>query len=564
MTECRTWAFDGGGAPRANRMKGRTHRGRRTEPLGAAERRGVVLLIVLFVVIVLSLSAYTFTELMLTQYDGALSSRRAAQARCLVDSGMETVRYLLLQDDEGLAQAGGVYDNQPTLRAVAVVPDTDPQFLGCFSVLAPVIDPQGNISGVRYGLEDESARLNLNFLPVADNLLENGGRTLLMALPGMTEDTADAIMDWLDEDEEPREYGAESEYYTRLQPAYYPKNGPLDSVEELLLVRGVTPQMLFGADSNRNGIIDPHESSSAMTAASTSVTGQNAPTAAETTDLLRGWSPFLTLYSAERNVNASGLRRVNVNQDDMETLFNELSEVVPVEWATFIVAYRQVGPYSGDQPGEMTTGELDFAREGKTRINQILDLVNAKVEIQFVGQSAPVVVTSPFPGDLIAMNLYLPDLLDNCTVNPNPMIPGRININQAPRAILLGIPGMTEELVDEIVKQRDITGEGAARDNPNRRFETWLLTEGLLFDANGMPDIATMKQLAPFCCGGGDVHRAQVVGYFQGGGVSSRAEVVFDDTEAVPRVVFWRDLSHLGRGYNLETLGVRLTGQLGL
>jgi hypothetical protein len=71
-----------------------------------------------------------------------------------------------------------------------------------------------------------------------------------------------------------------------------------------------------------------------------------------------------------------------------------------------------------------------------------------------------------------------------------------------------------------------------------------------------------MKQLMPFCCGGGDVYRAQVVGYFQGGGASARSEIVWDNTGAVPRVLFWRDLSHLGRGYNLETLGVDLTGRM--
>ena len=38
-----------------------------------------------------------------------------------------------------------------------------------------------------------------------------------------------------------------------------------------------------------------------------------------------------------------------------------------------------------------------------------------------------------------------------------------------------------------------------------------------------------------------------------------RAEVIFDATGAVPRVVSFRDISHLGRGYPLEMLGVQLT-----
>jgi hypothetical protein len=60
----------------------------------------------------------------------------------------------------------------------------------------------------------------------------------------------------------------------------------------------------------------------------------------------------------------------------------------------------------------------------------------------------------------------------------------------------------------------------------------------------------------PFICGGGSVYRAQVVGYYESEGPASRIEVVIDGTEVRPRVVFWRDLSNLGRGYPPGTLGL--------
>jgi hypothetical protein len=62
--------------------------------------------------------------------------------------------------------------------------------------------------------------------------------------------------------------------------------------------------------------------------------------------------------------------------------------------------------------------------------------------------------------------------------------------------------------------------------------------------------------MMPFVTSGGSVYRAQIVGYFEGGQAASRAEVIFDATSPLPRIVFWRDLSHLGRGYAVETLGV--------
>ena len=45
-------------------------------------------------------------------------------------------------------------------------------------------------------------------------------------------------------------------------------------------------------------------------------------------------------------------------------------------------------------------------------------------------------------------------------------------------------------------------------------------------------------------------------GYFDEGGPSARIEAVIDGTAGTPRLLFWRDISHLGRGYPLETLGV--------
>lgn len=56
----------------------------------------------------------------------------------------------------------------------------------------------------------------------------------------------DSILDWRDPNDFHRVNGAENEYYQSLKEPYYCKNGNLDSVEELLLVRGVTPDLFYG------------------------------------------------------------------------------------------------------------------------------------------------------------------------------------------------------------------------------------------------------------------------------------------------------------------------------
>ncbi len=502
-------------------------------------RRAVVLIIVLVVVVALSLTAYSFARMMISSREGAELNGNQIQARVLADSGVEAVRAFLLQDEQTQLDAGGTYDNAVSFQGLLVFDDTDPRNRGRTTVIAPAIDDQGIYSGVRYGLTDESTRLNLNALTAAELQQEDGGRELLKALPGMTDEIADAILDWIDEDDEPREFGAEVDYYSGLTPPYAPKNGPMATVEELLLVRGVVPQLLFGLDVNRNGTVDPHESG-----ASTSDAFSTLGVDASDGSLDLGWSAYLTLYSQEKNVTLDGSERIDVNSDDLEQLYEELSNALSPQWATFIVAYRQNGPYTGKGEAESASGELDLTKPAKVRLNQVLDLVGVKTRVTFEGEEDSTILASPISEE--AIGLELPTLMDNVTTNPAPVIPGRININQAPRAILEGIPGMETEIVDAIISRRDIVPDDA---DPNRRHETWILAEGIV-------ELDEMRALLPFVNVGGDVYRAHVVGYFEGGGASSRAEVIFDATGSSPRILFWRDVSHLGRGYALETLGV--------
>jgi type II secretory pathway component PulK len=55
----------------------------------------------------------------------------------------------------------------------------------------------------------------------------------------------------VDHDVNPRESGAEDEYYSKLDPPYRAKNGPIDRVEELLLIQGMTPELFYGRSSGR-------------------------------------------------------------------------------------------------------------------------------------------------------------------------------------------------------------------------------------------------------------------------------------------------------------------------
>jgi hypothetical protein len=113
---------------------------------------------------------------------------------------------------------------------------------------------------------------------------------------------------------------------------------------------------------------------------------------------------------------------------------------------------------------------------------------------------------------------------------------------------MAGIPGMNDQLLEQIISTRSPEPE---LDDPSRTHETWLLTEGLV-------SLEEMQTLLPFVCAGGAVYRTQVVGFYDDGQASSRLEVLLDATELPPRILLWRDISHLGRGFTLETLGASL------
>ncbi|MFL2866826.1 MAG: general secretion pathway protein GspK [Pirellulaceae bacterium] len=529
--------------------------------------RGSALMIVLVVVMIVSLGAYTFSELMFTHNETATLSSQNIQAKWLVDAGIDVARVHLLQPHEQRMSAGGDFDNPTVFQAVNVITDPDPNMTGNFTLIAPNLDSDGYTAGFRFGLEDESSRLNLNALTLADKYATDGGREMLMALPGMTVDIADAIMDWIDDDDETREFGAEFDYYQSLGSPYEPNNGPFNTVEELLLVRGVMPELLFGADINRNGTIDSHEEP-ARQRVQELVSMANTSTGDEvlnTGSLDRGWSAYLTLHSQENNLNINGEPRIDINSADLQTLHQDLSAVFDPAVANFIILYRQGyelvdEPQTDGIPQPASAVEIDFLRESERDFTQVLDLVGKRLlyEPDLLDEE-PIDILPAYPLDISLANT-IDLLMDNASTSSNPTIPGRLNINQAPRLLLQGVPGLSDEMIDFIIQTRSID---PYQDQQNYyRHETWLLKQsGITFLLGGTPfTLENMKALQPFICGGGSVFRAQIIGYYEGGTASARGEVVIDATTVTPRIRLWRDLSHLGRGYPLDVLGLHYAG----
>ncbi len=115
---------------------------------------------------------------------------------------------------------------------------------------------EGEFGGGEYSVRmvDEAARISLNrageplLMRVVRRLLVGGNATEGVSVTEEREVSTivGSIIDWRDPGDEEAVNGAEASYYASLARPYPIKNGPFDSVEELLQVRGVTPDLFYG------------------------------------------------------------------------------------------------------------------------------------------------------------------------------------------------------------------------------------------------------------------------------------------------------------------------------
>lgn len=502
-------------------------------------RRGMVLVLVLIIVAMISLGSYSFSELMFAEYRGARLHERRLQARLAAESGVEYAAARLAQTAEQQTRAPLAAASDPW-RGVLVNESDNPAARARFSLVAPPVAGDDSFK-LRYGLGNESAKLNLHTLLAWDRAQPGAAQAALMRLPGMREELADAILDWIDEDHTPRPQGAEAEHYQALEPPYLPANRPPVNLAELLWVRGVTRAMLLGDDANRNGYLETVELEAAERRRQ-GATEESTPF---------GWSTYLTLSSAEGNLAPGGQPRIELNRAELKPLYDQLAAQFDENWATFIVAYRQFGPYLGPATsGASPVGGLDFTKPAKFTVASLLDLIAVRVQVPASGARAAVVLASPLENNGDALRKHLPKLLDwTTTAAANEVLVGRVNVNLACREVLSAIPKLDPVLVEEILSKR---GAEAAV-SPERRHISWLLTEGLV-------ELEQLKVLLPYVTTGGDVHAAQVVGFLDQRGPLVRAEVLLDATRRPVRLLSWNDLAPLGRGFDAELLGALPAG----
>lgn len=202
-----------------------------------SSKSGFALIVVMIAVFVLSALAAALAYSMKVEARLARNADDETQLLWLGRSGVELARYVLAvqrsissEPYDSLNQKwaggpGGVGTSNSPIADISL--DNYP--VGDGSVTVKIIDLE--------------RKVNIN---TASPVMLNQGLTLVGVDSGQIPYISDAILDWIDPDDDPHINGAESEYYQGLTPSYNAKNGPLDDLSELLLVRGITDDMYWG------------------------------------------------------------------------------------------------------------------------------------------------------------------------------------------------------------------------------------------------------------------------------------------------------------------------------
>jgi general secretion pathway protein K len=195
-----------------------------------SDERGIALLLTLLVLTILVALILEFDAEARREYRDAAAFRDNFKATVLARASVQAARGVLQQDFVKDGQTGQFFDALTDLWALPIKNYT----IGDGLLTAQI--------------EDERGKLNLNDLAVGGNPLAKNTKVRqikrLFELIQINPDVVDAIVDWVDDNEVSEPAGAESPYYQTLRPSYRAANAPLQTLLDVRLIKGMTPQII--------------------------------------------------------------------------------------------------------------------------------------------------------------------------------------------------------------------------------------------------------------------------------------------------------------------------------
>ena len=469
----------------------------------AARRRGLILPVMLVILLLLALMSATFAFRIQAENNATVAMQERVQCRLAAEAGIERVKLMLRAERDNPDMW---YDNPVDFdQALMWSPDANLEEIGRgqtvneldtdyayrFSIVAD--DPFDDEENIRFGITDEASKININYASEAQLLA-----LISSSVPADVEPIAlvHALLDWRDADDEPREFGAEKEYYQSLTTPYRCKNAPFETVEELLMVKGFTGQILYGEDYDRNGLMTPNEDDGELSFPFDDGDGL----------LNRGLLPYLTVYSQEFNTANDNKPRINVFRNggaDRAKLEETFDDDALVDFI------------------------IDATRtEGIDKMSSLADYLEPRMVHNALKPS-------PFQGNLAAK------FFDKCTTTDEPQFFGRINVVTAPPKVLRCIDGLPEEAIPLIVQKRPSLSTAM------KSSTAWLVTEKIL-------TVGQYAAIADQITGRSRQFTVESIGFADHSGMYVRLQAVLAMRGPMAQVVYNRDLTRLGLSYPIR------------
>jgi general secretion pathway protein K len=225
-----------------------------------SQENGIAIIIVMIVIVVLGVLVGGFSYSMKVETKLAQNSGFEGDLEWLGRSGVELARYILVQelnvptepwDSLNQKWAGGPMGTNDILNTVSL--ENNELGPGVFSI--KIIDLE--------------RKVNINLVNELTIFMLQQALHLSGADPTDVSTISDSFLDWIDLDEHPHMSGSESaDYMARPNPGFAPyiaKNGPIDDLSELLLIKGVTPEIYFGSSEAGMSMMSRPRMPAAMT-----------------------------------------------------------------------------------------------------------------------------------------------------------------------------------------------------------------------------------------------------------------------------------------------------------
>lgn len=193
--------------------------------------RGVALLVTLMALALMTLLVMDFTTATALGYRSAAGQANEVRAEYLARSAINVGLSLLAADSQQDALASTPHDGLDEAWAQPYPPVQ----LGGGTAEVSIVDEARKID-INLLVNPRTGQPNPTYVGVVERLFAN---------VGVSPDLVPAIIDWLDPDSIESPGGAEAPYYLGLTPPYEPRNGPMPTIGDLRMVKGVDDATFF-------------------------------------------------------------------------------------------------------------------------------------------------------------------------------------------------------------------------------------------------------------------------------------------------------------------------------